>query len=424
MVFRGRGPGNFVPAALAALLASTSLLVVACGGDEEKTQTASGGSPAAASSSLDQVDPEAVKTLESPRGPDSCTNRLSNEEICSDYSNYLLSYRPAAGDPDFKTRGPYLVGSTASTNSEIWIEDVSTGAGNDGKERSRSPSKTDAEGKKTGEYFGRMVEVNFNDDGDIGNSGSVRIKAKAGDVDFGSIHFWLRNEDGADDDDAEGSRYNGDNDWAYCEKQRGGGGGAMYLSCGSMNNPVEGVQSCQDNGDDEECGFSFYLQDYPVRVRVRNLLPDSELEIERVAQAEPSGAENFGFKRSDQASTITGGSKLSGSEDQAESLWLAGFRARAGASVKIVGRLRATTEAAKGSAWNGQSVEMVATWGQVKVKKTKTEDGKSVEYQVTEQPDPTCKVGARSTGDRAGCTTDLTIGKVSTPGTATFTLQK
>lgn len=407
-------------AVILALTGGLTLGVLACGSDDGSPQSASNGSPtsvaASSQSSGSLVDATAANAIKNPRQPDGCTNQKSNEEICADFSNYLLSYRPAAKDENYGTRGPFLVGKwdnpsnpQEKVSSTIAIEDVRPGAGNDGKNRGWN---TTAAG------FSELLQVDFDDTGDIGNSGSVRIKAKAGDVDLGTAHFWLRNEDGADDDDTElNYRVDDDNDWAYCEHQLGGRPGPVYFSCGAINSATRGVHVCNDNGDDEECGFSFYLQTYPVRVEVQNKLPDSTLTITSIEQDQPDKTQDFGFEISDWASTMEGGSSL---EPGAPSLWLAGFRAQAGGKVRVKGKLTATTEAAKSEAWAGQNVVMEATWGQVKV--IEERDGKKTE--VTKQPDPVCTIGAASSGAKASCNVDLTIGKASTPGTAVFTINK
>lgn len=413
----GRPRSAFVFALLALALMGLPGVLSACSGGDEGTAPAPGGSPQSTSST---IDPVAAKEIRNNRAPDSCVNYRSNEEICADFNNYLLSYRPIIeSDKDYETRGPYLIGSGKFTpvgskegvevNSYINFEDVGKGAGDDGQHRGYN-----SQAKKP---FGDFLQVDFNDQASIGNSGSVRIKATAGDVDLGTAHFWLRNEDGADDDDQElGYKVDGDNDWFYCEAKRGGGGGPVLFSCGAMNRPTKGVDVCVDNGDDEECGFTFYLQTYPVRVNVQNKLPGSKLEITKIEDDQPDGTSDFDFEVSEWASSLKPGT----SAEEGRALWLAGYRAQAGGKVKVTGVLRPLTAAAKTEAWANQNIVMESTWGQVKVVEEK--DGKKQE--VVKQPDPTCTIGASSSGSKAGCDVDLTIGRVSNPGTATFVIQK
>lgn len=396
---------------LASAMIGLPVVLSACGGESDETTLAPGGSP---QSTTTTIDPQAANEIRNSRAADNCVNTKSNEEICADFNNYLLSYRPILdSDKTYETRGPYLIGSGkfngVEVNSYINFEDVGAGAGNDGEHRG-----WDSNGKKP---FGDFLQVDFNDRENIGNSGSVRVRAKAGDVDLGTGHFWLRNEDGADDDDAElDYRVDGDNDWAYCEPRKGGGGGPLLFSCGAMNQPTKGVMLCVDNGDDEECGFTFYLQTYPVRVNVQNKLSGSRLEITKIEDDQPDGTSDFDFESSGQASSLEQGSTA----EEGKALWLAGYRAQAGGKVKVTGVLRPVTDAAKKAGWANQNIVMEATWGQVKVVEEK--DGKKQE--VVKQPDPTCTIGAASSGDKAGCDVDLTIGRVSNPGTATFVIQK
>jgi hypothetical protein len=413
-MFRGAGSRLSRPLALAAIAACATAIFAACGGSDsaEKPQTVSGGAPSS-SQAGDLVDAAAAKQINNPRAADRCTNQRSNEEICSDYSNYLLSYRPLAGDPDYGTRGPYLVGSQSSpkVESSAEIQDVSTGSGDDGKARPYEKGPVS---------FGGLLQVDFDDTRDRGNSGSVRIGAQAGDVDFGSVHFWMKNMDGRDDeDDTDGTR-NGDNDWAYCEKQRGGGGGPMFLSCGAPNEPSEGIQECDDDGDDEECGFSFYMQDYPVRVGVFNQIADSQLQVESVTEDQPSGTSGYGLLISEQATNLKGKASLNSGDD---GLWLAGFRAVPGAQIKVQARIKptvskttTTTEAGKvvtnevsntNEGWSNARVFMTATFVKTGDKEVK----------------PVCEVQNKSTGTAGSCQVNLTNGSVSKPGTATFTLQ-
>lgn len=392
-MFRGKVNRAIVPALLAGTLAAAGLTLAACGSDSgEPVQTAATGSPTSAG---DLVDPAAAKAISKPREPDRCRNDRSNEEICSDYSNYLLSYRPVGNDADYGTRGPYLVGS-GSTDSSINFENVTTGAGDDGQNRGWN--------KDVKKGFGDLLEVDFSDTGDIGNSGSVTIASTAGDVDFGTSHFWLRNEDGEDDDDAEGGRVDNDNDWAFCEKQRGGGGGPLMISCGAPDNPTKGTMVCQDDGDDEECGFSFYLQDYPVRVGVFNKLEGSEFVATSVSEDQPSEKGGYDIAVSDQASTLKGKAKIGPGED---GLWLAAFRAVGGGQIKVAGVLKATDDAKKSEAWAGQNVFLTATF----VKKGEKE------------VQPVCTIENKSAGTQASCKVSLTNGSVSRPGTVTFTIQ-
>ncbi len=395
----GEGFGKPVRAGLTAGLVATSLVVAACGGSDsaEKPQTASGGSPASGQGG-DLVEPSAAKAINNPRPADKCTNQRSNEEICSDYSNYLLSFRPRQvvrdgkvewTDPDFSETGPYLVGNwtgwDTTAKSTATIEAVEEGQDDDGAPRPYEKGPVD---------FGGLLQVDFNDEGDIGNSGSVRIGAEAGDVDFGSVHFWLRNEDGAADD----------NESAFCEKQRGGGGGPMFLSCGAPNDPKQGVKQCANNGDDEECGFSFYLQDYPVRVGVFNRLSGSKLTINSVASAQTSeSSDRYDFLRSDAATTLKKGATV---EPGQGGLWLAGFRAVAGAQIKVEARLKATGAEGESSAWDNAPVYMTATFVKTGAK------------EVT----PVCEVQNSSTGTQAKCSVNLTSGSVSQPGTVKFEL--
>lgn len=378
-----------------AFVACSAALVAGCGGSDsaEKPQTASGGSPTSGQAG-DLVQPEAAKAINNPRPADRCTNQRSNEEICSDYSNYLLSFRPATQgsyrDPDFAETGPYLVGDWSQdgvkVNSSTKIEDVSTGEGDDGQHR---PYEAGPVG------FGGLLQVDFNDKGHIGNSGSVRIKADAGDVDFGTVHFWLRNEDGA----AEGGT-----NTAYCEKQRGGGGGPMFLSCGAPDKETEGVKLCENDGDDEECGFSFYMQNYPVRVGVFNRIKDSELAVSSVTSAQPSEAQGrYDFLRSDWATTLKKGSTV---KPGGGGVWLAGYRAVAGAQIKVEARLKSTDPASESAAWAGAPVYLTATFVKTGAK------------EVT----PVCEVQNASTGTQAKCSVNLTSGSVSQPGTVKFEL--
>jgi hypothetical protein len=374
-----------------------ALVFAGCGGSQsaEAPQSVSGGSPSS-SQAGDLVDATAAKQINNPRAPDGCTNQKSNEEICSDFSNYMLSYRPMSGDSDFGTRGPYLVGkqTSPSVNSSAKIEDIGTGSGGDGKVRSYD--------KGTAEFSG-LLQADFNDDSDIGNSGSVRISAQAGDVDFGSVHFSMKNMDGADDDDQDEGTRHGDNDWAYCEKQRGGGGGSMFLSCGAPNDPTEGVKQCQNNGDDEECGFSFYMQDYPVRVGVFNQINGSKLQIESVTEDQPSGSSGYGLLISEGATDLKAKSTLDNGDS---GLWLAGFRAVPGAQIKVQALIKAAGESST-EGWANARVYMTATF-------VKTGDKEVL---------PVCEVQNKSAGTAGSCKVNLTNGSVSKPGTATFTLQ-
>jgi hypothetical protein len=214
----------------------------------------------------------------------------------------------------------------------------------------------------------------------------------------------LRNEDGEDDDDAEGGRVDNDNDWAFCEKQRGGGGGPLMISCGAPDNPTKGTMVCQDDGDDEECGFSFYLQDYPVRVGVFNKLEGSEFVATSVSEDQPSEKGGYDIAVSDQASTLKGKAKIGPGED---GLWLAAFRAVGGGQIKVAGVLKATDDAKKSEAWAGQNVFLTATF----VKKGEKE------------VQPVCTIENKSAGTQASCKVSLTNGSVSRPGTVTFTIQ-
>ena len=387
-----------------AVAACSAALAAGCGGSDsaEKPQTASGGSPTSGQGG-DLVQPEAAKAINNPRAAEKCTNQLSNEEICSDYSNYLLSFRPAAKDgytdPDFAKTGPYLVGDWTQdgvkVDSSARIEDVSKGHDNEGKERNRNAGPAG---------FGGLLEANFNDDRSIGNSGSVRIAAQAGDVDFGTVHFWMRNMDGADDNDDRYGTYNGDNDWAYCEKQRGGGGGPMFLSCGAPSDPTQGIKECEDDGDDEECGFSFYLQNYPVRVGVFSRLKGSELTVSSVTSAQPSEAsDRYDFLRSDWATTLKKGATVKPGGDGA---WLAGYRAVAGAQIQIAARLKPTDTESESAAWADAPVYMTATFVKTGAK------------EVT----PVCDVQNSSTGTQAKCSVKLESSSVSQPGTVRFEL--
>ena len=392
-MFRGTASGKLSVAAIGAALVVAGFAIAGCGGSDsaETPQTASGGSPTSGQGG-DLVQPEAAKAINNPRPPDRCTNQRSNEEICSDYSNYLLSFRPKSKDSyvdkDFAKTGPYLVGDWSQdgvkVNSSAKIEAVEEGQDEDGQARPYNAGPV---------AFGDLLQVDFDDQSDIGNSGSVRIAAEAGDVNFGTVHFWLRNEDGAAD---------GGTNTAFCEKQRGGGGGPMFLSCGAMNDPREGVKLCENDGDDEECGFSFYLQNFPVRVGVFNRIKGSELEVNSVASAQPSEAsDRYDFLRSDWASTLSKGAKA---KPNGEGLWLAGYRAVAGAQIKVEARLKATSADGESAGWADAPVFMTATFVKTGAK------------EVT----PVCDVQNGSSGATAKCSVNLTSGSVSQPGTARF----
>ena len=396
-MLKGAGSRKTRAFGLVTIAACTAAVVAGCGGSDsaEAPQTASGGAPSS-SQAGDLVDAAAAKQINNPRPAERCTNQRSNEEICSDYSNYLLSYRPLAGDADYGTRGPYLIGSQSNpkVESSAEIEDVSTGSGDDGRARPYEKGPVN---------FGGLLQVDFDDMSNVGNSGSVRIGAQAGDVDFGSVHFWMKNMDGADDDDTDEGTRNNDNDWAYCEKQRGGGGGPMFLSCGAPNDPTEGIKECEDDGDDEECGFSFYMQDFPVRVGAFNQITDSELQIESVTEDQPSGTSGYGLQISERATNLKGKASLPSGD---KGLWLAGFRAVPGTQIKVQARIKPTGENTN-EGWSNARVFMTATFVKTGDKEVK----------------PVCEVQNKSTGTAGSCQVNLTNGSVSRPGTATFTLQ-
>lgn len=346
---------------------TAALLIVGCGGsDAPVTSAASGGAPAAdagaASSAIYQQADIAGKMTNRAALP-SCPTYLANEAICGNFFNYLLAWEPNAS----KGRTPQLGYQNAAApddrnqQSLLWLPRTGAGGGDavSGPPTEWDPSGDDGvwhwgpgqcggtkgnwrncNGKATAAAFADRYLIEWDDEGANEANGTVYLNLSAGDVDLGQTWVNMYN-----DGEEGGGRCRAANhtDWL------------AYAVCGPGDGHDAQMRCDHDGNVNDQCAYGFWFRNFPVRITVRDQLPQSAFEIESVT------ADNF--KRA-KASTLVDPGSIEVTDNEVTQ-YLVGFRrfnaADAGDEVVIKGVIRSTTSPA--DKWSGSTVTMRARLG-------------------------------------------------------------
>ena len=345
-----------------------------------------------------------------------------DEEICAHFSNYMVTWskKPGAADAqatkDFAAQGP-----TLGTGATQWISanplQAVGGAWMDGNgqwmwgPRCSNPTEPrSADGydyrycnqESYGWGFGDSVEISYWDQNFTSNAAYAYMQQKAGDVAFGVLYFRMYNNGGAND----GHPGNCDNAQSNAK---------TWLSCGAMDQgKVTDTTENSIDPDYDRLAYGFYVQNYPVAIRVANDLPNSKLDIRSI---------NTGNARvSAQSSTLGNGTSVAAGE-MPDALWWVGYRAREGSSISITGKLVSTATPAPADPWVNQTVTIT-----VRFPAQSNPDPKDT--TVTEAANTsngaTCKINhSQASGEQAQCAvTNFVNGSPSNPGVADIVISR
>lgn len=355
-----------------------------CGGsDVPVTSSAQGGAPAASSTSTTgtmstpATAPAVYQQSDIPEkmnnraGLPACPTYLANEAICGNFFNYLLAWQPNAtqgATPQLgyqSTAAPIDVGAQAL----VWLpgtgDESNPGKGADGgpavagPPTSWDPSGDDGawhwgpgqcggtngnwkkcDGKKTAAVFADRYLIEWTDEGANEANGTAYLNMSAGDVDLGQVFVEMYNEG----EEGGGRCRTADrNAWP------------PFVVCGS-GGTHDAQMRCDHRGDaNDQCAYGFWFRNYPVRITVRDQLPDSTLQITGIT------ADNFKIAK---ASTLKDPSTIDITTGEA-TRYLVGFRrfnaADLGDEVVINGIIRSTTDPP--DKWSGSTVTMRARLG-------------------------------------------------------------
>lgn len=345
-----------------------------------------------------------------------------DEEICGHFYNYMVTWskKPAASDAqgvkDFAAQGPTLGKGATQWVSANPLQAVG-GAWMDGNgqwmwgPRCNNPKEPkSADGydyrycnqEAYGWGFGENVEMSYWDQNFTSNAAFAYLQQKAGDVSFGVLYFRMYNNGGENDG------HPGNCDDAKSNAK-------TWLSCAAMDQGK--VTDTTENANDpsyDRLAYGFYVQNYPVAIRVANDLPESRLDIRSV---------NTGTARaSAQSSTLGNGTSLTAGATP-DALWWAGYRARLGSTITITGKLVSTATPPAQENWVNQTVTITAKFpappNPEPKDKTVTEEGNS-------SNGATCKINASQTsGEQAQCSvTNFVNGSPSNPGIADIVISR
>ena len=296
-----------------------------------------------------------------------------DEEICLFVTNALTAWHHTATGPRLTGTGTKLYFTHSNDVAGGWAENYGvywagpfcaaatwTGWNVDGGNSSEAAGPQDGRDKCIGEAqgftFGQRRQVQFWDDDSTASSGSWKLYGKVGGESFGQGVFRVANNDG---DSWHGS--------PYCDVLNNRL--AQWTTCGAIGatsvNGVLNLAAASDGIDAHRISVGFYVQDYPVAVKVRNDLPDSVFVANPVATPEHA-------MRDDAASTFKGEATAA----TGQSLWWVGYRERLGqryggsevtqVKIPLTGTLQPSTAGAIREQWHGATVTINVKLGQLK----------------------------------------------------------
>ena len=350
------------------VIVTAGALVVAlagCGGSgPATTSSAQGGAPAAsatASAIYQQSDIPAKMNDEAPLP--ACPTYLENESICGHFFNYLLAWQPNAtkdATPQLGYRND-AARDALDQQALVWLPDRRSDGGDpvagppthwdpggdDGKwhwgpGQCKDGNWRNCDEKKTAAQFSKGYLIEWTDDDANEANGTAWLNMSAGDVDLGQVLVEMYNEG---EDGGGRCRTANRSDWP------------AFVVCGPKPRFGHDAQRrCDHAGDfNDQCSDGFWFRNFPVRITVRDQLPDSRFEITGI------NADNFKIAS---ASTLKDPSSIDITNGEA-TRYLVGFRRfdalDRGDEVVISGVIRSTTSPP--DKWSGSTVTMRARLG-------------------------------------------------------------
>ena len=354
--------------AVAAVLTAVVVATAGCGGSDSPEQgTAAAGGPASSDATGLYQQTDIKNKMNNRAALPTCPTYLANEAICGFFFNYLLAWQPnatagatpqlgyrnAARPADVEDMALVWLPKTGVDGSDAvagppteWDPRGDDGAWHWGPGQCGGTKGNwrNCSGKSTAATFADKYQIEWTDEGANEANGSADLNLSAGEVDLGQT--WVN---------------------MYNEGQEGGGrcrasnrtSWPAYVVCGD-NGGHDAQMRCDHPGDvNDQCSYGFWFRNFPVRITVRNGLPQSRLEIESIA------ADNFKIA---EASNLTAPSSVDVATADTYR-YLVGFRrfnaADAGDDVIIRGVLRSTTETP--DKWSGSGITMRARLGSERV---------------------------------------------------------
>ncbi|MFZ4756262.1 MAG: hypothetical protein ACOYL4_09670 [Miltoncostaeaceae bacterium] len=348
-------------------------LFAGCGGTSDTTTSGSGGGPAEAASTTAPAGTDGVylpgvkQALASKNALPACQGQRSDEHICGNYFNYLLSW---VANP--KGGSPLLAGATNATGSPSGSAVFLPTEGADGGKTVQAGHHNDegdgkywwgpcgddwtkCTGESKGARFTDRLLIEWSDDNANENSGSVYLNLQAGDVPLGQT--WV-------------GQWNDGQEGAGACKAADRHGWPEYVVCSWDGKNHDALSRSEDRQD--ELGFGYWFRDFPVRIAVRSKLPNSRIDIVSITADHLKIAD---------ASTVRVPSSIAvGASDEVTRYLVAFRRFNAAAQrdeVIIRGTLRSippttttsttTTTATPPDKWDGSAITMHVWLGNEKV---------------------------------------------------------
>ena len=312
------------------------------------------------------VDPSVATTLGALKTTPACeadTGGDVDEEICLFVTNAMTAWHHTSTGPKLSGTGSKLYYESASDIAGGWAEGYGvywagpfcsaatwTNWDVNGGQNTIAAGPTwgrdSCIGVNHGFTFGQRRQVQFWDDDYSASSGEWRLHAQAGSVSFGQGQFRVANNDG---DTWHGV--------PHCDDANNRL--SQWVSCGAVGqdsyNGVLNTAAAGDGIDASRISAGFYVQDYPVAIKITNSLPDSKFI------ANPAGQPEHAMQ-DETASTFKGGAVAS----TGQTLWWVGYRMRLGhrnganqvlhARIPLTGTLEPSVAGAIREQWHGATV--------------------------------------------------------------------
>lgn len=365
------------------------------------------GALAGSASASTLVDPSVNSTLGSlPTTPacDANTGGDVDEEICLYVTNALTAWHKTSTGPKVSGAGTKLYYTSSSDIAGGWHEGYgvywagpfcpaatwtnwNVDGGNSTTQAGPTSGAGSCIGVSNGFTFGQRRQVQFWDNDSTANSGEWKLFAQIGSITAGQGVFRVGNNDGGSFGDVP-----------YCDAHNNRL--SQWVSCGAVGvTSYQGVFNTAHANDGigaSRVSGGFYVQDYPVAIKIINNLPDS------VFIANPPGTPEHA-KQDTNASTFLGEARAT----TGHTLWWVGYRMRLGhrngasqvlhARIPLTGTLESTQIGVLREQWHGATVTI-----KTDLTLAKNPDGTLVEGVTAK--DSTCTIGdTTAAGAQAKC---------------------
>lgn len=324
------------------------------------------GALAGSASASTLVDPAINTTFGSLPTTPACSANTGgdvDEEICLYVTNAMTAWHLTSTGPRLSGAGSKLYYTSSSDIAGGWAEGYgvywagpfcsaatwtnwNVDGGNATEDAGPVSGRANCIGTHHGFTFGQRRQVQFWDDDYSASSGEWKLFAQVGSVSLGHGVFRAANNNGGS--------------WhgvPHCDAANNHL--SQWVSCGAIGqdsyNGVLNTAAAGDGISASRISAGFFVQDYPVAIKITNSLPDSRFI------ANPPGTPEHAIQDT-VASTFKGGAVAA----TGQTLWWVGYRMRLGhrnganqvlhAKIPLTGTLEPTVSGAIREQWHGATV--------------------------------------------------------------------